>query len=882
MVRDRPDQGGAGGGDSDGGGRDGGRDGGRGEPRIPGDRIRGREPDAAPDAAGRVNEAIAERRAADRVERQMGQRRLTRLANRRGTPEETARRDPREAAPFDVEPGVDVALEGGSVGVTPAFEREVAEAELEEYGLEPGEDVELTRVRDEPLERAADEFGGGSLVVTPVDEPPTIDEDAPALEEYALEDEGESVQAPAPTLDDAERETPISGTRSPDAPDPAGLEEYDLVDRAAEFEDDLADAPGAGAAASAFSGGVEAASGLYYGVTDRVPFSEPVVDAARGARQYTTERIQAGASGFDELAETAEREIPVVGDEIGGLASLQGGGIEAVGKAGAAIVPGGPATAAETAGALEAGAGFAGEQIGERGAVRGTEAIGGTAAIAATKAADRGLEAFTQQPYRTTGQALGTIGAAAAGGVAAGRLTGKAARGVSDRLRTAGAEKIDPEDMTNRDVLEAVERGENEFPGADDPELYRSRPAEAVRRQADENTPDAIREQLDEATGDEAADLKKALDQKPDGLRGFSTQKGSYESPGAFVGPELSTYFLGASREAGFSLRPGLPDLGTRPTAAVIRTQVDEPDAETLDDFADEMLERAGETTARTKPRSEVNPGEIEAVIPPESSFVDAGSGPIRNTLRRLGIGADFEAEYGGRRVPIRTVADPELVDDRGTPGLRAFFDDERAQFGARTAGSRVRRSLSRSSSRPVDRPLPVGPVPSSSSSSSSRREAERDLYSTGSTRRVDERGAGPVTEGANPSRADENPRAERGESGSSPRPAGSPGSSGGSSGSSTSSGSRTSTGSSTGSSSGGGGGGGGSGGSGAYLGVPTGRGLRSPLPDDEESEDVEPLFVFEDTGESWLTPPDSASEVAEELEDDLEAIVEPRGGGRA
>lgn len=323
-----------------------------------------------------------------------------------------------------------------------------------------------------------------------------------------------------------------------------------------------------------------------------------------------------------------------------------------------------------------------------------------------------------QDPVR----AIGTIGAEVATGAIAGRALGIAGRAARQRVRTAGATEVDLGDITQESVVRNIETGGVEgerFPGAENPTLYETEPAEAVRQQAVGRTPDVIEQRFRERGIDGGVTLKKALDVEPEGpsrtrrVGGLETQEGSYESPGSFAGPELSPNFLRVGdRRARFSLRPGLPSLGGRPTGALIRTDVEGSTSTTLDEFNQELLSRSGETTARTKPAGEVSPGEIEAVIPPEARFADIGGSRRRNLLRRLGIGSDFYTEVSGQRVPLRPVAPEADVGGRSQRTLQDFIADERAQVGADAPGTTRTFTLDELSRRAdgeaVDRPLPT------------------------------------------------------------------------------------------------------------------------------------------------------------------------------
>jgi len=159
-----------------------------------------------------------------------------------------------------------------------------------------------------------------------------------------------------------------------------------------------------------------------------------------------------------------------------------------------------------------------------------------------------------------------------------------------------------------------------------------------------------------------------------------------------------------------------------------------------MDEFNQELLDREGETTARTKPASEVNVGEAEAVIPPEAEFADIGSrGPISSAARRAGIGSDFSVRFGGyripgtdrkiggKKVPLRPVADPDLIESRSLRGrFSDFVSDERGQLGGRAdvdadVETRQLSEIRRPMQQATDRPLPgyiTGDEPSPSDTS--------------------------------------------------------------------------------------------------------------------------------------------------------------------
>ena len=356
-------------------------------------------------------------------------------------------------------------------------------------------------------------------------------------------------------------------------------------------------------------------------------------------------------------------------------------------------------------------------------------------------------------------------------GAAAGRAVGQAGRVARDRYRTAGGERIDPEDLADPDVIRHADTDGAEgqlFPDADNPDLYKTDPAEAVRRQADEYTPETIDEFFADQGVGEGTTLTKALKTEPDGPgtgrsdTGFTSAPDEvdgnfdYETPGSFFGPELSPNFLRIDGgDASFSFRPGLPDFGNRPTGVLARTDVENPDTDNLQAFNQELMDNVGDTTAYTKPADEVNVGEIEAVVPPGAEFAPIRSGgPATDLARRAGYGADFYTEVGGRRVPLRTVAPADRTPDAdgGSGGL----------FGERGGSGESFDYYVESPGEPVDRPLPLG-VPGGAGGSGADGQAETqdseppsaydeppemDVFG-GSP--VDEGGSGPSSPGAGP-----------------------------------------------------------------------------------------------------------------------------------
>jgi len=380
------------------------------------------------------------------------------------------------------------------------------------------------------------------------------------------------------------------------------------------------------------------------------------------------------------------------------------------------------------------------------------DAFGGAAAggAALPRATESGVEFAQNAPLNLeTARTAGTVGvetarsqaklavnepvefATGAGlsyvtGAAAGRVAGSAARRGRSASTRIGGEYIEPTDLTNEQTVRFYESGDAgadaRFPGAVDDDLYQTDPAAAVRQQADEFTPDRLESLFGEAGVDDATDLKKAIEVNPEGPEvgrgntGLATQEGSYESPGSFAGPELSPNFLGLNEGRSFSLRPGLPDTGSNPTGVVVRTEVRNADSSTLDEFNRELLDAEGDTTARTKPASEANPGEAEAVIPPEAEFAPVRSGGIFSGVRnRLGIGSDFYTRIDGQNVELQPVADPDLIDSRGS---RSFLGENRGQApagrdapSATVGDTRQLSEFRRVGDAGTDRPLPT-PLP--------------------------------------------------------------------------------------------------------------------------------------------------------------------------
>jgi hypothetical protein len=354
---------------------------------------------------------------------------------------------------------------------------------------------------------------------------------------------------------------------------------------------------------------------------------------------------------------------------------------------------------------------------------RGARPVGEALTSAFKSGAAGAVERARANPAGAAGGLLGDFAAGFGIGKAVGR-TGTFAR---DRIRTAGGRDI-TEQVTNpatRQFFDDVDRGvdadpSDRFPGAQDPDFYERDPAGAVRQQADEFTPDEVTEAFEDAGVPEGSVLKKALEREPEGPEtgavdraagGFETRAGDYELPGSFFGPEVSPNFFRASRRTG--LRPGLPDFGGRPTAVFARTDVENPRARTREEFADELLERAGEPTALGRP--DPNPGEIEAVVPPGAQFRDID----RSLSRRAGIGSDFFVRSSGRRIPVRLV---EPDRPRGDIDIDDF--DFSVSGTLDELSERVRPR--------VDRPSPVITPGVTSSSVSDPIDSDSGLFSIG------------------------------------------------------------------------------------------------------------------------------------------------------
>lgn len=380
---------------------------------------------------------------------------------------------------------------------------------------------------------------------------------------------------------------------------------------------------------------------------------------------------------------------------------------------------------------LGAGA-FVGDEGRQSAEVRVGEDIEATQEFAGRTAAQVS-ETVTERPGEAVTLAITTGAAEIGGGLAAGaglRRGARATRGVRDRVRTAGST-----DITDAVVSDDVQRffdpdatGGERFPATDAPEIVRAGdPAEAVRQQSADMTPDVVQERFALA-GVEGVDLKKALDTEPAGPGSGRSAQGleapeaqsdlaaAFETAGTSFGPEVSPNFLRLrdQADAQLSFRPGLPTVGrNNPTVVIARTDVENPAARTTQAFDEELRNQAGDTTALA-----VRQGfegfdpvqEAEAQVPPDAEFADLGGSTRRNLARRLGIGSDFRIEVGGRRIPVRAVADPDQITTQSTRSITDLFDERGQVSGGLDVDLRPsRRTIDEFGDRadPVDRPLP-------------------------------------------------------------------------------------------------------------------------------------------------------------------------------
>jgi hypothetical protein len=482
------------------------------------------------------------------------------------------------------------------------------------------------------------------------------------------------------------------------------------------------------------------------------------------------------------------------------------------------------------------------QEFTESDSIEGADRVGRAEEVT-EETADRAVE--TAEAIQENPAQLGTL----AGGlvwslpasVAASTAISRSVRSASSIRRTAGGTEVDVEDLASDEVVRFQQTGGAEgdrFPGADDPALYQSDPARAVREQSRQQTPESIVNAFDEQDVEGDAFLKKALDVEPEGpgrgAGGFTSTPDetginpedittsqvtdsdagdfAYENPGAFFSPEVSPYFLRGSGDASFSFRPGVPDTGNRPTGVIARGDVESPGAGTQLEFAQELAEREGEPLFLTKPAgsSQLNVGEAEAVLPAGTDLADIGGGRVRQTLRRFGIGSDFYTRVEGERVPLRLVT-PERDRDADVN----VDADGVAESTVENPAFRVDslEDIRRAYEPPTDRPLPAfmsGGAPSESVASG-RETTTSASADTPSRRRQERSRIGDVFGGSGSSGGSNRRRSD-----------GTSGFSGGSFSGGSSSGGGGEGGSSSGGGSGTSGGGGGGGGGGTTTGTPT------------------------------------------------------------
>ncbi|WP_066417032.1 hypothetical protein [Halorubrum aethiopicum] len=558
-----------------------------------------------------------------------------------GDPTDPPDPDPSPPDPPDVDlPSDDGG--GGSADAPPDPEPDPPDVDPPSTGVDDvrADARESQRVRTQPsdvtVERAVED-AQASQVYQPSDETiETAVEDARASQRFqGMEPQGPSDLTVDRAVDDAEASARLGTVEPMDERSDSTIDAPLGTEIDTRITDDLT------------RGGVlsetpEGSSGL-------LPGEVFGIDVSEERFQDSSEAVdQAAASAFEESppltiagSDAPDRVVTGAAEAATDIANLPGW-----------------VTTAETGAEIAANA--PGEIVEEGAGAVGSTAVGvGAAAGAAT------VDSATESPLGFAGGA----GLNVLSGAAAGRQLGRVGRAASDRVRTAGGARIDVDELASDDVVRNFETDGAEgtrFPGADDPDLYQRDPAAAVREQAGENTPPEIEDVFGEFAVDEGATIKKALDTEPEGPAvgradtGFSSAPSeldgdfAYETPGSFFGPELSPNFLRVGdRERGLSIRPGFPDLGNKPTAVAARTDVENPDADTLDEFNQEMLDRAGDTTAVTKPADEVNPGEIEAVVPPGAQFQPLTRSRIRQAAEAPldtaeDVGYDIGTRVGG------------------------------------------------------------------------------------------------------------------------------------------------------------------------------------------------------------------------------------------
>jgi hypothetical protein len=455
------------------------------------------------------------------------------------------------------------------------------------------------------------------------------------------------------------------------------------------------------------------------------------------------------------------------------------------------------------------------EAVREAGAAETTETVANVAGGATVSV----IKSAEQNPVRFSA----TVARDVALGTAAGKAAGSGGRFVSDRVRTAGAEELELEDTTPEGVVENVKTGGDRgdrFPRATDPDQFRRDQKTSIEADAEEFTPDELAERFEDE-GVTGTDLFKTLDAEPEGpgqgraAQGFSSPEADaelsqeFETSGTSFGPAVSRYFLRVGGgETSFSLKPGLPDFGNRPTAVATRLEVKRTDAGDVQELDQELRRRAGEAEARTLSPDEATPRESEVLLPPGTDLSDIGGSRRRQALRKLGVGSDFflripnratvqlpggrtvksplgaEVDLpggrsftipgGSRRVPVRPVVPDDAPKrtgaDADAPDGDAGDANANRAFEGKSSSAVVRRP-----ERNVDRPLPTVGLGGSAGASGSG-------GSSGSTPTLSPtRPTDPTTPSDRPSGASSGgPGASGGDSSSGP--SGSAGGSGGSS----------------------------------------------------------------------------------------------------
>lgn len=297
----------------------------------------------------------------------------------------------------------------------------------------------------------------------------------------------------------------------------------------------------------------------------------------------------------------------------------------------------------------------------------GTGAAAETGTAVVRETTDATLDAAASDPAGTFGTIAAGFGASRAAGAALGRVdTGLAVA----RRRAGGNEEFDPTETTNPETVGFFE-GDNtnadaEFPGfrPEEGESF----VDAFERQAEEFTPDAVDEQFPEdAPGVTTVNTAEADSSPPaDGFDVAREGRGQPDDPvgGLFVSPELSPFNVLDASDRGGSFSPGIPFVNRRRgQATMTRQPIDRlPDdvgnegttRRGPDDAGDEtraLRERAGEPRAFVRSPENLNPGEAEAIVPPETEFVPVGqSTPF--------------TRFGGGLFDVETFAPRRILED--------------------------------------------------------------------------------------------------------------------------------------------------------------------------------------------------------------------------